>query len=924
MVTTSLPAPSLTVRQQFARQVVATAQPLTSFLIGPAAEVTRYAQAAEKANGFLGTYNPVGTLLEGDYKTVYAWPGRNAGAVVDASFTRVYCENAFLRYYHDETETATRVDRNTIRQSNAIFQTNSLGTQNIGGRGAAIGDKVVITGVDEDDVAFTLNSYILNIKGDPVASAVAATVAGAGNAPVQSAAAVVAEVSGNSGGAAIAASGSYLGQVDGYMNEVYTVTVIQASASSFATPAKVKVVSASGTDDVASVDVATITSVVNIGTRGLTATFSADGGTDVALGDSWTMTVASELTATSVTTSGTYTGTKDRDYIVKVVTGGLISDGAVVVQVTSRDGSDTLPQVTVTHDADEESIAIPLGSYGLTMVLAGDDGLVTGDKYIIAASAATEGIKRRLQLAHDFPSNVETTTDAELTIQLFTVEDVEIPLKSSVSGEYQYASTATQLEIFAGATVTSAKHGGTTRYPILAPAGFGDVSQVYIDARYWEPAASAVVSVGPNDDLATLLPGPTDTSNPLKYALSLARGAAGGERVYIFQTGDPAVTASWEAGLNASSRIRGCYGHVPLTLDPAILDLCYAHAAAQNGDRQQRYRVLWTGSTNATGGIVLDSTSTDDSEIVSVLVEDNPAAAGTQYTLVRLDSDNVDFVAAGIRSGDTVRLDYVVDAWGDATYDTYTVDQVLSATTLTLTTSVGQAEAVGIRMEVYRTYNGADLVEKYSAEATVRPSDLVRYVLAPAPVIGGAVVPSYFVAAILAAMRSYQAPQRSLSTQDVVGISTVSGLADMGESELDRLAADGAMILYDDYDTSTVKVRHGVTTGATEILATREESMVSARHANLFAIVDRLKPYVAQINLSSDNSKLSERITAELNSLKTVLQNRNYTPELGGQLDDLLIDFVGDAAGLEDTLKIVLQMSLGRPGNYIDASVLIS
>ena len=926
MVTTSLPAPSLILRQQFARQIASTAQPLTAFYMGSAAQLIRYSELSERPLGLLGSYNPSPAVVSGLAQSLYAWPNKLIGSTIDPSYVKVHVKNAMLRYHNDTAGTALRVTRNSFRSPTVVYKTNGYGTSTVGSQGVSIGDHVLVTGLDDTDAPFSLASYVIDLKGDAIAATVGSVGAASSNIAATSYAVVNTPGSGNAGVTTATGNGSaYNGVAARLPVETYTVTITVGGAANVA---KFSVVSASGTDDVAETAVTSLASAIALGTRGATITFASGTGSTLTVGDKWTVAITQAHALPVVTMSGTYTGTVDRVYIIEAITGGTIVSGNVKVRVTSQDGTDTLQPVSLALASGTTSQAFSVGTGGLTATIQATNGVMKGDRWSVTATAAKQGVLHTIVLAHDFPANVETTTDAALNIQLFVQDDVELPAKSTTPGQYQYVATDTQLSVRAAVTASTPKWvdaGIEVRLPVQTPAGFDSVSQLYVTYRAWAPASTGILTITPNDNIDTFLPGPLHPDNPLKQAVSLGLGAAGGQSVLLFSVGDPSVLANWTAALAAATKIRSCYGHVPLTEDPAVLSAIFTHVQTMNGETTNYYRVLWTGSTYTTGGAVLNASKTSNQAVALATVEDDPNSAGTQYTLVRLSGSNASYLTAGVRAGDELRYNFAVDAFGDVTYDTRIVSQVISATQLLVSVAFSAAESIGKRVEIHRTFTGSDLETHYSNEATSRASDLVRYVLAPRVVIGGYTLPSYFAAAILAGYRSSLPAQQSMSRLTIPGVSAILGLESLDVGNLDRLAANGAMILANDHETGTVIVRHGVTTGETEILAKREESMVSARHANLFAIVDRLKPYVSQINLSTDNlDDLSDLVRAELDSVKRGLQVLNATPELGGQLIDLTVTFVGDTPAMEDTLKIIMQMELGRPGNYIDASVLIS
>lgn len=917
MATTSLPAPALTVRQQFARQVVPTDQPLSAFIYGPSAVVIRYANATEKADGDLGQYNFTGG--HDTSETRYNWPKNPTNGVVDSDFVKLYVEKGLLRYFNDTSETALKTGSNKIRFPNHILKTGNGSTQTMGGRGVAVGDKVIVDCSPTVGSPVQFATYVAGFEADKASASQTASASDYRNAVVAGSVSGSVDAGDN---LEITGSGTYVSYEYGEALATYALEVIWVNPSD---TSKAKIAITSSRDATTEVDV-TLGTVFNVGSRGAKATLATDQGSGFILGEKFTVTAACATTHYTFTLHSGSDPTVDRDYVVTVVKGDVLTGGAPQVQVRSVDGGDTHPPVTLVESSSSgKSLKVPLGSTDAYIEFSAvTAGMYTGDQFTVTRRAGDEEEIRTVVLAHDFPPNVtDNNTSAEIQAQFFVEEDFEVPVKSSVGNQVQYEIASTYFSVKTGVTVASKVFGGTSRLPLHSPSQFPEHSKLFLNVRYWNGDTTQILTLGPNDDLDAHLSGPTDESNPLKYALYLARLTAGGEDIQYARVGDPGVQANWQQVLNSAERVRSCYAHVPLTLEETVLSAAYQHVVSQNAENVKRYRVLWSGSTFQDVGPVISPANSSDNGLILATIDDDPNETDVQLDFVTVTSNNIDFIQESVQPGDKLRANYILDANGVESYDEFVVKQVITAHTLKLETAVSVPIAVGSRIEIHRKFGAADLESRYNAEALARQSDLVRFVLAPEAVIAGKKLPSYFACVLLAGLRSYQAPQRPLSTQEVPGITHINGIDSLQQSALDRLAASGAMILYNDHETGNVRVRHGITTGDTDVLAKREESMVSARHASLFYLVDRLEPYVGQIVLYDDIEELAQLVRAELHSAKAVLQGRNRTPELGGQIGDLSVQFIGQATGLEDTLKIAMSIELGKPGNFISASVLI-
>jgi hypothetical protein len=454
---------------------------------------------------------------------------------------------------------------------------------------------------------------------------------------------------------------------------------------------------------------------------------------------------------------------------------------------------------------------------------------------------------------------------------------------------------------------------------LWASATYPEYSKLYVTYRAWYPASTAVTEINSKTELSTALAGPTDKDNPLSYGASLTRITCGGESVFVYVVGDPSVAQNWTDAFERAGQSQSVYSYVPLTNDPAILASAFSAVSSANSSSRSSYRVLWATSPRTDGAAILDATKTTNAQIALAVCEDNVLAAGTQYTQVRLTGSNADLQTLGVRVGDFLRYGYEIDALGKEVYQQRKIVEVRSATTVVVESQLFQ-ETVARRVEVHRVFNAAELQTFYGNAAAAYGSDLVRYVLAPEVVVGGQTLPGYFAAAMTAGLRSNLLPQAPLSTQVVSGISAVNGLGLFTPNDLNILAARGCMIIAYDQDAGAVRVRHGVTTGDTTILARREESMVTARHVALFAIANKLKPYAGRINISDDSDAfriLTNQIRAELMSARSQLQQQGRTIELGGLIVDLIITSIAPSALQKDELNIEGQLILGRPGNAI-------
>jgi len=909
MVTPLVP-PQLVINQRFAGRPVSTARRTRALLFGPLAQVVRYSESAEKDLGLLGNFDPTAVG-----ETVYSWPNLISGNILDKSFVKLYVDSGLFRYFQDNSGTAVlQSQRNLVRLPGKIVASNGFGTASFIDGGVARGDAVHITGVDQTSAPFELLTYVIGSSGDLIASTTGLPVAAASN--------IAAQAASNSENAVLATQlniaadeTAYIGDIAGYPNETYTIRCVVGGAPGVAI---LSVTSASNTDNNASLTSVALGSALALTTRGGAVTFSANGAvTTFTAGQTWTVSMSQAVSARNLVVSGTYAGTANRTYIVEVTRGGDVASGTAQVRVSSQDGTDSGAIQLISSLGD-----FTLGSFGLAGNFAPANRLVRGDKWTVAVTASAEGTKRTLILADELPNNVALNASAALNLTFYRKKSVEISAESTSVGVFNYIAEPTQIRVSSSVVMTFADltlAGNPINASLWASTVRPDYSKLYVTYRAWYPSGTAVTEINSRTDLGDALPGPSDVVNPLKEAARLTRLTCGGESVFVYIIGDPSDKQNWEDAFERAGQSQAVYSYVPLTTDKDILISAAAATATANDPSRSSYRVLWASCAREDGAAVLDATKTSDSQIALAVCEDNALASGTQWTQVRLLGTNADLQTLGIRVGDYLRYGYEIDAWGKEVYQQRKITEVRSAKTVIVDSQLFQ-ETVGRRVEIHRVFNAAELSQHYGDQAAAYAADTTRFVLAPDITVGGQVLPGYYAAAMVAGLRSNLLPQAPLSTQVVPGISAVGGLGILTVNDLNILAARGCMIISYDQLDQVVKVRHGVTTGDTTILAKREESMVTARHVALFAIADRLRPYAGRINISDDSDAmevLKSQLRADLNSVRDSLRNQGNTAELGGLIVDLIITSIQPSALQADELEIEGELVLGRPGNSI-------
>ena len=474
--------PQVRVFQQFTALPLELVEPLRAFIFGPEYDLHRYGETGESDTKFADYDASAGHTI--NWLTDL---GRRTGAIVDQSYTKVYMEDAWLRYFDhgpntgEENQTSpytaegsAAVEFRAVQGKPTQIQTTGTTAVNLAAktgfslysdfydRDVAVGDGAWISGTI-DGTTYSTYATITAVSAVATASTVGTPAADAGNTGALTATVpATATADAGSGHETINTAGAYDGLASGVMTETYTIAVVTPTVGDDVSTGVLSVTSSSGTDDVASVVPDGSDGTFNVGTRGVTATWdTGDGSGTYAVGQTWTLAVIDGHVVASPSTSGTYGLETDTTYIVEVVRGGTWTDSTAAnrpqVRVTTTNGVDGVATYTVAATADNDPIDIALGNSSVTFSLEEDtnEQLVTGDKWTIACTAAGEGAIRVLTLDTELPTQLQKPTSSaspDLSVRLYIKQDsIQVNSRIENSAFNNWSQTATALTIAAAA-----------------------------------------------------------------------------------------------------------------------------------------------------------------------------------------------------------------------------------------------------------------------------------------------------------------------------------------------------------------------------------------------------------------------------------------------------------------------------------------
>lgn len=621
--------------------------------------------------------------------------------------------------------------------------------------------------------------------------------------------------------------------------------------------ARVRITSATG-DGAEDVEVpADDTSRMAVGTRGLGIIWKNLTSRNLAVGERFAIQVAAPYTriAAEITAGTSYQGTTDTVYLIKVVKGGTWAQGPKV-SVTTTTNVDSSGAQTVTA-ADG---TISLGSLGLSIDLEDNSepqgGLRLGDIYRVAVTAPKSQGPRSIRIKDPLPTDDGTGTPVnaqgtDLTVQFYSHQDeVSIPASDyPISGLDNWEAGPTALQLFPGIQVLDPTVLDGSGDPTPLDVGKASVRIYYTATLSLEANRLGVVS-----SLSSVpgILGPVLPENEASFGADRALRNSGGQPVYYILTAGDSVDDYREA-LKLAERNEDVYFMVPMSNDPAVINLVADHVIALSSERKGMERVAVVNApVSEWTDIFTERTGTGGAW--TGYVSAGPELSPVQYRTVTIPG--ADFVTRGVRPGDRVRTGFSILASGEETFESYVVSEVVDEETLLIQEGpdgpVGSLAAPH-RIDIVRLMYAWEQAELASAQSEAFGDRRITNVFPEQAVSDeGDLVPGYYLAAAYAGLKSSVVPHQPITNVILSGFSAIPRvLENFSIDELNEIASGGTMIVAQDTTRGPIYVRHQITTDMTD--ANHSELSITT---NLDAITKFLrswiKPMIGRHNITPE------------------------------------------------------------------------
>lgn len=611
-------------------------------------------------------------------------------------------------------------------------------------------------------------------------------------------------------------------------------------------------------------------------------------------------------------TSGTFTASKNITYTLTVERGGeffSVTNAAdcARIKITSND-VDSSPTVNVAINTP-----FAVGTFGISAKFTDDGtvaGFVTGDKFFIACTAPALSTVRTIELEDNLTSNQIASSALTMEIRLVKSGGTELPaIRSLTANTTNWTATATTVTVADAATMTDPAivQGGVDL--IRLPVKAGDVH-----VQYRSLLANYSLSIGSAKTLAevTAKLGVVHVDNPLSQGVYDALLNAADTSVYFgsIATND---LAGYNKVIELSRKDNRYYSVVPLTFDATVQDAVVSHVNSMSTPAQAKWRITWLAKQLSTDKLVYANQANGNSWLGTIAVHPTDSAKN----IVSVPSAT--FITDGIRATDSVHYNFRLDNNGAVIYDTVTVAEVRSQTTLVLVENPA-VNAVPAKIQVQRNYTTDEQVTNLAAVAGSYNSRRVRAVFPDTYKAGSQPKEGFYLAAALAGLRSGVVPHQGLTNIQLLGPTELPRVVnELDETQLNTLAAAGIWIVTQTALGATPYTRHQLTTDESG-LTFSEDSITTNVDSISYALQTKLAPFIGLYNVNPGTIML---IRAAVDGELVYRMTNTFTARAGNQLNGFTITKIDQNPTYKDRVDIEVILQVPAPINVIKLNLTV-
>jgi hypothetical protein len=389
------------------------------------------------------------------------------------------------------------------------------------------------------------------------------------------------------------------------------------------------------------------------------------------------------------------------------------------------------------------------------------------------------------------------------------------------------------------------------------------------------PVENEVILTIDSEEAAEAL-GEPEYANDLAYGVKWARSGAQGKIVYALRTAGTDA-ASFSTALRKAEHNDLVYGVVPLTDDLGAISATVSHCEASSAPSVKNFRRCYFGS-DSPGEYVLLERDPVGANYTAVVQEMDGAAK-----LVVFSNGTPDLTALPIQAGDFIEILNV----------RYKIAEVLDESSVVLATPLTTPISTPIATKVVK----ANTASSQKAFVISRSQAINSRRAANVWVEGGLgfdidgtlrVISSKFVAAEIAGLRSAMPPQQGLTRTEIKSvISTPLMFSKYSITDLNDVAANGVMVILQNYEGQSPHIRHQLTTFTDGGILAYEDSIGVNLDSISFSFKDSLDGLIGKRNVTPATVRdISLRAFEILNLATQSPFNSEIGPQLTGFFDE--------------------------------------
>lgn len=605
---------------------------------------------------------------------------------------------------------------------------------------------------------------------------------------------------------------------------------------------------------------------------------------------------AEELTSNtgsgSLTTSGTFIGTEECIYLVRVaeiseeteVSGASGASGAAGQDISSIKFEVTAIGGEVGYSATltftEASVAQNIGNYGAKMAVDAMTGFALNDSYVITCSPSQAGARNIVY--------VNATLDAgwaSQDLEVFVESGNVIGTSVEISKAYINA-TATGVQLMEGAYV---QFGGVS-YALTAD------TKLFVSYRELLKSDTYklldVRTTGTADWVGQIVP-----DNPLGMMYGVANSIAP-ESFYLMAVPDSS-DESYQTALEYIGTFEEVFAPIPYDQNKVIQSTLVGIVNKYSDPYIAQYKKAWLTALTEESSVVYEKTSNG-----------MPLLGTVTDSVLTLEAP-ADVVAGGLKIGDTAVLMNVYDESLEAYIDReYKITSIVDSTSVGLSGAADTGRVAQVKFT--RELSTSEYAATLAAEARAYNNAWVNLVWCDSlTVLGYSNQPLSLLCCALAALRASLPPHAPLSDVTVPSVEVGNTLM-LGDAEYETLNTGGVWVVRQDATGSPVTM-HQITT-LTDGTIAEEDSVVSNGASIARELRSATKKFRGNVNVSDD---LIEQLRADILAVFSQIAGRSYSAIYGPQLEDYeIVELKRDDANKQ---RLLCKLSGAMPLPLIDS-----